>query len=78
MAKKLILGLILVCLPQILASKIFFGKFYLDESLNVVLGYYPMQFKRKLLNQTLKNSKKTNFGPNFGPSAANLGSKIFP
>ena len=78
MAKKLILGLILVCLPQILASKNFFGKFYLDESLNVVLGYYPMQFKRKLLNQTLKNSKKTNFGPNFGPSAPNLGSKIVP
>ena len=56
----------------------FFGEFYLDESLNIVLGYYPMQYKRKLIKQTLKKSKKTNFGPNFGPSAANLGPpKIF-
>ena len=63
MAKKLILGLIFVCLPQIWVSKNFFGKFYHDESLNVVLGYYPMQFKRKLMNQTLKNSKKLISGP---------------
>ena len=55
----------------------FFGEFYLEQSLNIVLGYYPVQFKRKLMNQTSKNSKKTNFGPNFGPSAQNLGSKKF-
>ena len=55
----------------------FFGEFYLQELLNIVLGYYPVQFKRKLTNQTSKNSKKTNFGPNFGPSAPNLGPKKF-
>ena len=55
----------------------FFGEFYIEESLNIVLGYYPMQFKRKLMNQTLKNCKKTNFRPNFGPSAQNLCPKKF-
>ena len=53
----------------------FFGEFYIEESLNIVLGYYPVQFIRKLMNQTLKNSKKTNLGPNFGQSAQNLGPK---
>ena len=36
----------------------FFGEFYIEESLNIVLGYYPVQFKRKLTNKTSKNSKK--------------------
>ena len=26
-----------------------------------------MEFKGKLMNQTWENSKKPNFGPNFGP-----------
>ena len=28
----------------------FFGEFYCEELLNIVLGYYPVQFKRKLMN----------------------------
>ena len=31
-----------------------------------------MQFKGKLMNQTLENGRKPNFGPNFGPLDTNL------
>ena len=32
-----------------------------------------MQFEGKLLNQTLKNGKKPNSGPDFGPLGPNVG-----
>ena len=35
-----------------------------------------MQFKEKLMNQTNYNNK-TNFGPDFGPFAPNLGLQKF-
>ena len=35
-----------------------------------------MQFSGKLMNQTGKNEKKSNFGPDFGPFGQSLGPKI--
>ena len=35
-----------------------------------------MQVKVKLMNEAWENGKKKNFGPNFGPFAQNLPSKI--
>ena len=53
--------------------QIFLREFYLYEYLGIVPSYHSVQFKGKLLNQTLDNGKKTNFGPNFGQSDPNLG-----
>ena len=36
-----------------------------------------MQFQEKLMNQTWENSKKPDFGPDFGPFGLNFGPKIF-
>ena len=36
-----------------------------------------MQFPEKLKNQTWKNVKKSNFGPDFGPFGPNLGLKTY-
>ena len=36
-----------------------------------------MQFPGKLMDLTLKNDKKTNSGPDFGPFGPNLGHQIF-
>ena len=44
----------------------FFCRLHLYQQLDINSSYYPMQFKEKLLNQTLKNNKKPNFGPDFG------------
>ena len=35
--------------------------------IDIVPSYHSMQFKRKLMNQTLENSNKSNFGPKFRP-----------
>ena len=45
----------------------FFFQFYLYQQLDIVPSYHPLQFKGKLINQTLENGKKTNFRPKFGP-----------
>ena len=36
-----------------------------------------MQFKGKLINQTLENGKKPNTGPKFGPFVTKLGPESF-
>ena len=35
--------------------------------LYIILSYHSMQFKGKLMNQTLENGKKASFGANFDP-----------
>ena len=44
----------------------------------IVASYNCMQFQEKLMNQTWENSKKPNFGPDFGPFGLNFGPKNFP
>ena len=58
MAKKLILDLILASFSPNLVLKIFFHGFYLQQILCIVASYQCIQFQGKLMNQTLKNSKK--------------------
>ena len=61
----LILHPVLACLAQIWVPKIFWGV----SPLQVVRHcskLSPIQFKRKLMNQTWENSKRPNFEPNFG------------
>ena len=65
MAKDLIWDPILACLAQIWSPKIFCGR-YLYYMLEIVASYHCMLFQEKLMNQTWKNGKKTNFGPDFG------------
>ena len=48
----------------------------LEEFLENVPNYHQMQFSGKLMNQTGKNEKKSNFGPDFGPLGQSLGPKI--
>ena len=50
----------------------FFHEFYLYW-LEIVLSYHPKQFTGKLANQTSENSKKPDFGLDFGPFGSNLG-----
>ena len=45
--------------------------------LNIVPSCNLVQYQGKLMNQTCKNDKKPNFGPDFGPFGPNLGPKKF-
>ena len=63
MAKKLILDPILACLAHICAPQHFFAGLVRHCSY-----YYLEQFKGKIMNQTLENDKKPNFGLHFGPN----------
>ena len=72
MTKNLISIPILPFLP-----KKIFREFYLLQQIEIVPSYHPIQFNRKLINQTFENSKKPNFGYDFGPYGANLSPQIF-
>ena len=65
-SKKPTFGTILAPLHQI-KPQIFFHRFYLYYMLDIVASYHCMQFQGKLMKQTWENSKKPNFGINFGP-----------
>ena len=54
-----------------------FYVFSLHYELDIASSYHPMQYIGKLINQTWENSKKPNFGPDFGLIGPNLGPKIF-
>ena len=71
MAKNLILGPILACLTQVGLQNFFRGS-YLYLQLGIVPSYHPMQFPRKLTNQTSENGEKPNFGPDFGSFGPNF------
>ena len=62
--------------PNLSPPKLFL-EFSFHELLNIVPSYYRMQFKVKLMNEAWENEQKKNFGPDFGPFAQNLPSKIF-
>ena len=53
---------------QDLGCQIFFSGFYLCQYLHIIPSYHPMQFKRKLINQTCEYGKKPNFGSNCSPN----------
>ena len=59
-------------LGQIRAQN-FFHRFYLYYMLHMVTTYHCTQFQGKLMKQTWENSKKPNFGIDFGPLGPNLG-----
>ena len=71
-AKKLVKCPILAPLRQIRAQN-FFHRFYLYYMLHIVATYHCTQFQGKLMKQTWENSKKPNFGIDFGPLGPNLG-----
>ena len=56
-------------LTQFGAPDFFFMGFTSTSSWLMFKCHHSMQFPSKSINQTLKNDKKTNFGPNFGPFA---------
>ena len=60
-----------------LSSKNFFHGFDPYYTLDILASYHCIQFQGKLMNQTWKNGKKTNFGPNFDPFSPNLSHQIF-
>ena len=60
-----------------LSSKKFFHGFDPYYTLDILASYHCIQFQGKLMNQTWKNGKKTNFGPNFNPFSPNLSHQIF-
>ena len=43
----------------------------------IVASYHHMQFQGKLINRTWENSRRPNFGPDFGLFGPNLGPKDF-
>ena len=45
--------------------------------LEIVPNCNPVQYQRKLTNQTWENGEKPNFEPNFGPFGPNLDPNIF-
>ena len=53
-------------LDSILTKK-FFQRFYLYFMVHIVASYHCMKFQGKLMKQTWENSKKPNFGTDFGP-----------
>ena len=67
MVKKPSFGMYFYPFGPNLNPKNFFHRFYLYLMLDIVASYHYMQFQGKLKNETWQNSKKHNFGPNFGP-----------
>ena len=61
----------------ILGPQIFFCEFYLYYTLDIVASYHCMEFQGKLMNQSLENGEKSNFGPDFGSFGPNLGPQNF-
>ena len=60
-----------------LGPKICFHIFCLNYMLDIVASYHYIQCQGKLMNQTWKNSKNPNCGPDFVPFGPNLGHQIF-
>ena len=59
-----------------LGPKIFFSWFFPLQVLSLK-SYQLRQFKSELMKQTWENSKRTNFGSNFGSFGPNLSPKSF-
>ena len=55
----------------------FFLRFQLYYMLDIVPSCNIVQYQGKLINQTWKNDKKPNFGPDFGLFGPNLGFQGF-
>ena len=62
----------LACLTKIRAPKFFWEDLPLLE-LDIVPSYHLRHFTETVINQTCKNDKKTNFGPEFGLFWATFG-----
>ena len=70
---NLILGLILTDLTQICATNLFFfANFTSSNNYTLFQAIIQCNYKGKLMNQTWKNKKNPNFGPNFDLFGPNL------